>query len=64
MHLRALGLLAGLSGLVSPGSQYESSGLNPNSAGKVIPGLLGSASLPATYTKSLLVVVSIYLINN
>ncbi|HYD90643.1 MAG TPA: hypothetical protein VEA58_02585 [Anaerovoracaceae bacterium] len=45
----SIGLLLGLSGLFFPESQYKILGLDTDSIGTVIPGLMGSAGLSATY---------------
>ena len=49
MILGAIGFLLGTSGLIFPESQYDILGVDINSIGTVIPGLMGSAGLSAMY---------------
>jgi hypothetical protein len=46
--LGTIGLLLGISGLMFPESQYEILGVDTDSIGPIIPGLMGSAGLSAT----------------
>ena len=47
--LGSIGMLLGLSTLFFPEAQYKILGLETDSVGTVIPGLMGSAGLSATY---------------
>lgn len=49
IFLGSIGLFLGVSGLLFPESQYAMLGIHAISVGPVIPGLLGSAGLSASY---------------